>query len=578
MDKRPGKSVGVWIRVSTEDQAQGESPEHHEYRARAYAEAKGWHVVRVYDLSAVSGKSVMDHHECQAMLEDLRAGRVSGLIFSKLARLARNTKELLEFAELFQKHGADLISLQESIDTSTPAGRFFYTMIAAMAQWEREEIVDRVKASVQVRAKLGKRLGGIPPFGYQWTDGKLTPDPHTAPVRRLVYELFLEHRRFKTVATILNKAGHRTGRGSKFSDTTVRRLLEDPIAKGQRRANYSQITAEGKVELKPEEEWIWSQVEPIVSAELWDECNRLIAERRRGRKPYRRTVHLFSGVTHCHCGGKMYKLSNTPKYVCRACRNKIPVGDLETVFVEQLKGFFLDADEVAGALAQSDQVLKEREALKESMERERRSVRAEMDKLYRLYLEDQLSVTGFGERNRPLEERLAQLDEEIPRLQGAIDYLAVQNISAAEIVSEAESLYSRWGDLSFEDKRGIVETIVERIVIGTNEIDIRLAIHPPTPPPDAPSSESTGDSRVPPAILKDAATKQRNTAPTATPSPTSWCPTSRRPSAASARAGRVSSTAARPAAGKPWRRRSSTPTTTTAASPPARTRSTSALT
>ncbi len=86
------KSVGIWIRVSTEDQAKGESPEHHEKRARLYAEAKGWDVKVIYHLEAVSGKSVMHHPEAKKMLKDIKDGSITGLIFSKLARFARNTK------------------------------------------------------------------------------------------------------------------------------------------------------------------------------------------------------------------------------------------------------------------------------------------------------------------------------------------------------------------------------------------------------------------------------------------------------------------------------------------------------
>jgi site-specific DNA recombinase len=86
------KSVGIWIRVSTEEQVQGESPQHHEKRARAYAEAKSWHVAEVYCLEAVSGKAVMEHPEAKRMLADIRSGAITGLVFSKLARLARNTK------------------------------------------------------------------------------------------------------------------------------------------------------------------------------------------------------------------------------------------------------------------------------------------------------------------------------------------------------------------------------------------------------------------------------------------------------------------------------------------------------
>ncbi len=117
------KNIGIWIRVSTDDQARGQSPEHHERRARAYAEAKGWHVARLYDLSGVSGRSVMEHPQTQRMLADIQSGEITGLIFSKLARLARNTRELLELADRFREHDAHLVSLQESIDTSSPAGR-----------------------------------------------------------------------------------------------------------------------------------------------------------------------------------------------------------------------------------------------------------------------------------------------------------------------------------------------------------------------------------------------------------------------------------------------------------------------
>jgi site-specific DNA recombinase len=66
------KIVGIWIRVSTEDQARGESPEHHEKRARLYAEAKGWDVKTIYHLEAVSGKAVIQHAEAKRMLNDIK--------------------------------------------------------------------------------------------------------------------------------------------------------------------------------------------------------------------------------------------------------------------------------------------------------------------------------------------------------------------------------------------------------------------------------------------------------------------------------------------------------------------------
>jgi site-specific DNA recombinase len=471
------KAVGIWVRVSTEDQAHGESPEHHEKRARYFLEAKGWKVAELYDLSGVSGKSVMDHPETKRMQADVRSGRISALVFSKLARLARNTKELLELSDFFREHDADLISLQESIDTSSPAGRLFYTVIAALAEWERAEISSRVAASVPIRAKLGKPIGGQAPFGYQWVDKKLVPDPKEAPVRKLMFELFVEHRRRKTVARLLNDRGLRTRNGAKFSDTTVERLLRDPTAKGLRRANYTKTANSKKAwELKPESEWIYLDVEPIISDELWASANSIL-DARRGTKPKRvarKTVHLFAGLATCQCGGKMYVPSNTPKYVCYACRNKIPIVDLEGIFVEQLKGFLASPTDVADYIGQAESGLKDKEALVKTLSDEQVKNGKEMDRLYRLYMDEGISRDSFTGRYRTLEDRQKGIGEELPRLQAELDLVKINLLSSEEIINEVQDLYSQWPSLPSEEKRSLIEAITEQITIGKDEVHIAL--------------------------------------------------------------------------------------------------------
>ncbi|HEY3489592.1 MAG TPA: recombinase family protein [Candidatus Deferrimicrobiaceae bacterium] len=474
------KPVGIWIRVSTEDQVKGESPEHHEKRARYYAESKGWQVKEVYLLEAVSGKAIIHLPEAQNMMDHIRTRHITGLIFSKLARLARNTRELLEFSEFFRIHNADLISLQESIDTSSPAGRLFYTMIAAMAQWEREEIADRVAASVPIRAKLGKPLGGQASLGYRWQDKKLVVDPQEAPIRRLIYELFAEHRRKKTVARILTERGYRTRSGANFSDTTIERLLEDSTAKGLHRLNYTKSLGDKRNwVLKPEEDWVFIEVPSVVSPELWDQCNSILEEQRKKKgPPTKKVAHLFTGYAFCECGSKMYVPSNSPKYICYSCRNKIGIGDLEGIFQHQLKAFFFSPEDIAGYMDKADQTIKEKEELLQSLAEERTKIKKEMDKVYRLYVEDQITPEGFGRTHKPLEARLKQIDDSIPEHRGEIDFLKIQYLSSDQILSQARDLYSNWPALTPDEKRQIVESITDKLIIGSEDVTINLCYLP----------------------------------------------------------------------------------------------------
>jgi len=112
------------------------------------------------------------------------------------------------------------------------------------------------------------------------------------------------------------------------------------------------------------------------------------------------------------------------------------------------------------------------------LDKDSRDVRQAMDKIMRLYLDDQISKEGFGTEYRPLEQRTKQIEEQLPRLQGEIDFLKIQFLSSDEVLHEAKDLYSRWGSLEAEEKRKVVENITERIVIGKDDVTINLCYLP----------------------------------------------------------------------------------------------------
>ncbi|NOS71112.1 MAG: recombinase family protein [Verrucomicrobia bacterium] len=470
------KPVGIWIRVSTEDQARGESPEHHEERARAYAKSRGWQVKELYNLAGQSGKAVMQHPEARRMMKDVERGHITGLVFSKLARLSRNRRELEDFSDFFNKHQADLISLSEAIDTSTAGGRMFFHLLGVFAQWEREEIADRVNASISVRAKLGKPMSGASPYGYHWIQKKLVIHPDEAPVRKQAYELFLQHRRKGVVARLLNAAGYRTRLGTMWSDIAIGRTISCTSAKGIYHINRTRQTGSWKWEQKPESEWGAIELTPIVPVTMWDQCNQILEEQsKKGKRPGKQPKQLFAGLAFCQCGQKMYVKANSPKYVCEACRTKIPVVDLEAIVLEELKAYFSAQERIVTHIQNARLNLDAKEKLLQTHRNNIQKVRDDMARTHKLYLEGEITSQGFGQFYKPAEERLNQLVAELPKLEAEIDYTKIRNLSAEDVLSEADQLYKRWPTLPTEEKRKIVECIIEKITIGNGEIELTLS-------------------------------------------------------------------------------------------------------
>jgi site-specific DNA recombinase len=348
-----------------------------------------------------------------------------------------------------------------------------------MATWEREEIADRQKASILVRAKLGKTINGQAPYGYQWKDRNLVIQPDEAPIRRKAFELFLQYKRKGTVAKLLNAAGHRVRGGSLWSDTQVKRTLADTSAKGIYYFNRIRKHGDWKGTEKPEEEWGKVECEPIVAPTLWDQVNQITEEQLKSwKKPGKVPIHIFGNLTWCQCGGKMYARSDSPKYHCRKCNRKLPTDDLESIFREELHAFFGSREKITAHMSEAKRNTAEKEQALAAIQRQIQKVREDMKQTHQLYLDGQVTPQGFGQFYKPAEERLNQLLSELPKLEAEVAHLKVNDVSGEEVLSEAWTLYEQWPKLEREQKQKIAEAIVEKIVIGEGEINLTLSYLP----------------------------------------------------------------------------------------------------
>lgn len=473
----PTQNVGIWIRVSTEDQAKGESPEHHLERAKKYADIRDWQVIEVYNLAGVSGKSVMEHPEAKRMITDVKRGHIHALIFSKIARLARNTKELLEFADIFRASNADLVSIYENIDTSSPAGRLFYTIISAMAEWEREEIASRVKQSVEIRAELGKKLGGQAQFGFKWNGDTLELDPKEAPIRKMMYELFLKEERKTTVASLLNDMGYRTRSGAKFSRGVVKRWLRDPISKGLRRTNYLTQNQNKQTELKPEQEWYYHPCPAIVSEELWQKVNDILDIQDGERKPVlNRKVHIFTNYIFCHCGSRMNVRSRLTHYKCTNadCSNKIRRDDLDEAFKSRLQSFLENKQELKKYFKDNERLLVNREQKLAIKKEELKEISASIEQLFILHKEGQIPTESFHEHHDGPFKKKKKLEREIVKLENEITSHSVRKKSTEYMIDNSKDIYGKWESYSRDMKRDIIESVIDTIEIGGDTITFNI--------------------------------------------------------------------------------------------------------
>jgi site-specific DNA recombinase len=206
----PTQAAG-YIRVSTERQAtEGLSLGEQERRIRAYADAHGWNLVELYSDAGISGRRD-DRPALQRMLGAL--DRFEVLIIPKLDRLGRSNRHLLGVFDQLQDPGVQLVSLSESIDTSTPMGKLMRSLLSALAEFEADNISERVKAVTEHRAREGGHHGGPRPYGYRFEGGSLVVDDAEAVVVRRIFRDFSCGVSRREIARHLNEDGVPTARG-----------------------------------------------------------------------------------------------------------------------------------------------------------------------------------------------------------------------------------------------------------------------------------------------------------------------------------------------------------------------------
>ena len=208
----------IYLRVSTEEQVSGYGLDVQRERCTAMATVKGWTVApeHIYCDEGISGtKNASGRPGLAALLAAAEHGTIAAVIVLALDRLGRKTTIVLDLVDTLARAGVQLVSCKESLDTSTPAGQFVLTMFAALAQLERDTIVERTTAGRNARGKRDGEKGGRVPYGYQRSAGGVVVEPVAAAVVRQILRWHYAGATYQAIADRLNERGDTPPRGGR---------------------------------------------------------------------------------------------------------------------------------------------------------------------------------------------------------------------------------------------------------------------------------------------------------------------------------------------------------------------------
>lgn len=233
----------IYIRVSTAMQVEGYSLEAQKERLNKYADFHDIEVVREYCDAGKSGKNISGRPEFSQMLQDVADDRdgVDFILVFKLSRFGRNAADVLNSLQYIQDFGVNLICVEDGIDSSKDSGKLTITVLSAVAEIERENILVQTMEGRKQKAREGKWNGGQAPFGYQLDtkNSTLIIDPEEAEIVKIIFDKFVHtDMGFESISNYLNQHGYSKKRNrsfevSHFARTHIRAIIDNPVYAGK---------------------------------------------------------------------------------------------------------------------------------------------------------------------------------------------------------------------------------------------------------------------------------------------------------------------------------------------------------
>jgi site-specific DNA recombinase len=352
----------IYTRVSTAMQVEGFSLDAQKEKLRKYAEFQDLFIAGEYTDEGKSGKNIDGRPEFQRMLEDIESGKdnISYVLVYKLSRFGRNAADSLNALQRMEDYGVNLICVEEGIDSSKDSGKLMISVLSAVAEIERENILVQTMEGRKQKAREGKWNGGFAPYGYKLENGELKIAEDEAEMIRLIYDKFIHtNMGAATIARYMSQHGYvkkkrQNGTLDTFSAHFIKLVLDNPIycgklAYGRRKSEKIPGTRNKYHIVKQSEYPVYEGAhEAIISEEDW-----LLAQAKRKKTGVKNEKiyslnhqHILSGIVCCpECGAPLYGSVNRKRkkdgtfykdYWYYACKHRLEYDGHKCSFKKQI--------------------------------------------------------------------------------------------------------------------------------------------------------------------------------------------------------------------------------------------------
>ena len=399
------KKCGLYMRVSTEDQArEGFSLPEQRERLETFCKFKGYEIVDYYEDAGISAKTGNYRPEFERLKNDIKAKKINTIVALKLDRITRSIYDWENLMTFLDENGAYLDCVNDEINTTSANGKMISRLLMSVSQNEIERTSERTKIGLAGAIKSG-HIPHIAPLGYKHEDKKLVIDYSTKDVVIRIFDLYYNGYSYQKISNLFND--EKVLGKENWRDSTIVNILENEIYKGD--------FVHGKRTKHPT--YYENVVEPIISKEMWEDCQ---VQKKKNSRSYKRTLtYLYLQKLKCpKCGRILGGKATTKKngntyfyYYCNDCKIEFKekvINDYFSQFISEL----VEYDSVVNQFF-LPMIKQKFDEPKEQLEKEIKEQNNKLERIKKAYINGVFELKEYNEEKKIVEKSISELESKL---------------------------------------------------------------------------------------------------------------------------------------------------------------------